>query len=226
MTKISGDKPKQDFNTIGQNGLKALQLATEHGVVVVDRLPAGSVAALGTDIASLGVLVPGAVQARKEKVTATQGQNTKLEAGANLLSAVRDSVKGAVATAEQRKAYGVGLRINAKVVKHVVAGLQQAVDRARELPDEALGFGITAADVEAMARGAQELATADRAQETQIAAAPLSTRARNLAARRILATVTRIAAAGALQFANDPVERARYDQLVARPQAKKPPKSE
>ena len=54
----------------------------------------------------------------------------------------------------------------------------------------------------------------DQAQEKARAAAPLSTKARNIILRRILDAVDSIAGAGIIAFANSPTERASFEALI------------
>lgn len=100
------------------------------------------------------------------------------------------------------------------MVKATVAALQQIIDRAAAHPEEARGLGILDKDVDAARAALASVLGADAQQEDLRAAAPSTTRERNAAARRIVAAVDRIAAAGILAFATVPKTRANFEALI------------
>lgn len=131
------------------------------------------------------------------------------------MTAVRTAVTRGGATKATQRAYGVGLKSSKTSVKAVIAGLQQTIDRAVAQPEEAGGLGIFEQDVDAAQDALQAVLGADAEQEDLRAASPASTRERNAAARRILAAVDRIAAAGILALATVPRTGASFEALVA-----------
>jgi hypothetical protein len=120
------------------------------------------------------------------------------------------------ASADVRKAYGVGVKVSPKVVKDVKAAVAMIVDRATEKADEAKSLGILPKDVAALNTAKAAIQDADSDQEKKRASAPLSTKARNETGRRILAAVDRIIGAGVIEFAQSPTERAQFEALIGK----------
>jgi hypothetical protein len=207
-------RPKKKITEITQLGLKAYSLAATYTVELTPRLAAGLLTTLQSNLTSLGVVVPAAIEAKGGAKQATAAQGTALEAAYQSVTAVRLAVGRMMPTADVRKAYGVGTKTSPKVVKDVVAALQTIVDRATANPAEALTFGILPADVTAYTAQIAALKAADQAQEAARAGAPLATKERNSTARQILAAVDSIVGAGVLQFANNPTVRANFEALV------------
>ncbi len=114
-----------------------------------------------------------------------------------------------------QRAYGVGQPTAYRRVRDVRAALQQIVDRATAVPQEAAGFGLVAADVEAMKGFVDQLAEADTTQEKKRASAPLSTKERNVVANRIVQTAAVIAGTGMRAFVGDPPAYERFEALMA-----------
>jgi hypothetical protein len=206
--------PHKDFTAVTQVGLKASSLALAHKAEIEPRLPAGALAGLDQDLESLGVVVPGAKQARDESMGATAAQNTALEKGYARIRAIRTTVRKTGAAADVKRAYGVGQKIDRRSVRDVNAALQQIVDRAKSNPGEAKGFGLIAADVTALEAALVAVSQADSIQEKRRAGAPLSTKERNKTANRILQAATRIAGAGLIAFAHQPAEQASFEALM------------
>ena len=93
-TKAKQDSlPDKTITQITQTGLTAYNLATKYTTDLTDRLtPATLVADLATNLAALGVVVPAAKTAQGAAIAATAAQNSALETGYQMLSAVRLSV--------------------------------------------------------------------------------------------------------------------------------------
>ena len=202
-----------------QLGLKASSLALLHQAALTPRLPATTLSTLIDDLDRLGVVVPGAKQARHEARVATADQEAALAAGYARVKAVRNAVKKSGAPGEIREAYGVGQVVKSSLVRDVTAVLQQILDRAAAAPAEAASFGILQKDLDAMTAAHQAISDADKAQEQKRASAPLSTQERNRTGNRILEAVGRIAGAGGLEFADKPDVRAAFTAL--KPPARK-----
>jgi hypothetical protein len=206
--------PDKTVTQITQTGLTAYNLATKYAAQLTGRLGATLVADLGTNLTSLGAVVPAAITAHDTSVAATATQNTALEAGYQMLSAVRLSVTRNSADPAVRKAYGVGAKTSKLVVKDVKNGLQLIVNRATANATEAAGLGILPADVTRYTAQIAAVDAADQAQEKARASAPATTKQRNTTARQILAAVDAIAGAGAIAFDTSPTERALFEALV------------
>jgi hypothetical protein len=214
-------RPDPAFTTITQLGLKGVNLALKYAAALDGRLPSGVVAGLIEDLDSMGIVVPGAKQARDEAKTATATQDALAEKGYELIRAVRAAVRKARASKEVQKAYTVGQDIRDNVVKDVVAGLQQIIERASAMPSEAASVGILAKDVAAMVAARDALTGADKVQEQKRASAPLTTKERNIVANRVLAAVAWISGAGILEFAAAPETRALFEELKVTRKGKK-----
>lgn len=207
-------KPAKQFASIIQTGIKAQGLAEGHRADIEARLPAGLIDGLGADLQALGQLVPAATQVRHESKGATAGQNTALESAYALVTAVRTAIQRSGQSKDVQKRYGVGAKVNARVVKDVIAATRVIVDRVDAAPDEARAAGVLPADIDALRAAETALRAADVAQETKRASTPLSTKARNQASRRVLSAIDRIAGAGILAFASDATVRARFEALL------------
>lgn len=214
-TMITKDThPNRDFAAITQVGLKAYNLATEHAPAIEARLP-GATAALKVDLEALNVVVPGARLARKEAIVATAAQNALARKGYNHVQAIRKTVRKSGAPKDVQIAYGVGQSTSPTKVPEVKAALQQIVGRATSAPEEAEGFGLVAADVASLNDLIASLSSADMDQDTKRASAPMSTRARNVTANRVLQSAAMIAGTGMRAFADDPMTFALFKALMA-----------
>jgi hypothetical protein len=213
--------PNQEFSAIIHLGHKASDLAILHQTVLDPRLPPNTRSTLIDDLDLLGVVVPGAKQARLESRVATADQDATLHAGYERIQAVRIAVKKARTSKEVKEAYSVGHFVNPRVVRDVKAVLKMILDRATANPGEAASIGIVQKDLDAITAVHQAITDADKAQEQQRARAPLSTQDRNRTANRILEAVARIAGAGGLEFANNPEVRAAFRALKPPPKTRK-----
>ncbi len=208
--------PKKEFSWIIRNGLEALGLANSFKGELSPRLPPTLLAQLETDLTNLGAHIPGVKQAQNIAQTATLNQDESLARGYALVSAVRTALGRSEASAETRKAYGVGLKVNPKMVKDVLLALGVMVDRATKNPGEAAELGLLASDVTALSEARAAVEAANAAQEKERTNAPLSTKLRNETARRIMAAVDKIVGAGVIQFAQNPAERERFEALIGK----------
>jgi len=205
--------PNQGFDSITQLGLKALNLAILHQAVIEPRLPAGTINGLTSDLDALGVVVPGAQQVQRESQTATAEQRAALRKGYARVRAVRSAVRKSGAPKDVQRAYGVGQYVNPTLVRDVKSMLKQIIDRAMAEPAEAAGFGIIKKDIDAMSATYQMITDVDKEQNQKRASAPLSTKARNRTANRILKAVALISGAGMLEFVDAPEHREDFEAL-------------
>ena|GEM_PF-2339533 len=212
------------FDSVVQQGLKALELATEHGAVLEPRLGAGAIDALRANVAALGGAVPNQVAARATSKSSTVSQTKAMETTAELISAIRGSVKSHKADAATAKAYGVGNRIDPRVPKTIAAAVKGITDAWTADPDRGRALGLLDSDLAALTAAATSAKAADDEQDQKRATAPLATKARNAASKSVEEAVKRISAAGALQFAHDKGKRARFEDLLSTTSAKKPAK--
>lgn len=217
-------KPKKTEAETTQAGLKAHNLAVTHKAVLEPRLAPGVVDGLAADLTQIGIVVPGAVQTRTVARTAKVSQDVALAQGYALVSAIRAAVVRAKAAADVRKAYGVGAKVNALVVKDVKASIATIVARAEANPSEARSLGILQKDIDALKADNDAITAADEDQEKKRATAPQSTKARNQTLVRIIEATDRIAGAGILEFAKDEAIRAEFQALIGAGLPNKKPK--
>lgn len=211
---IKNTHPHRDFDHIIQVGLKAFKLASEHAGAIEPRLP-GMTAGLKTDVDALGVVIPGALQARAEAKAATGAQRGIAQQACLQVRAIRATVRKSGASKAVQKAYGVGLLLAPTKVAIVKAAIQQIVNRATSAPEEAEGFGLQAADVASLTALLTALTSADSDQDVKRANAPQSTRARNVTANRVLKMAAIIAGTGMRAFAHSPTEYGLFKALMA-----------
>jgi hypothetical protein len=220
MANNQNRKPDKDFNSITQAGLKAYNLVRQHSAVE-PRLRAGTLDALSDHLARLGALVPGAKQAQTTAQAATQAQDQALTDGYAKVTAIRQAVYRHTTDPELRKAYGVGVRADPRLVKDVKAAIQQIIARADANVAEAASLAILPADITELKVDLAAIGSADDNQELERASAPLTTRERNQIANAIVDAVGRIASAGALHFAKQPAERETFEALLGAGNPKK-----
>jgi hypothetical protein len=213
---LTGTKPKQDFNAIGQLGLKAQQLAVANAVAIGTRLSAAFLSGFASDIASLPSQVPTAITTHDGQVQLTAAQATALQSGYKLVKGIRTTVKGAEPSKDVLVAYGIGTRTSPQLVKDVTSAIQKILNRVAAEPTEAAGFDIVQADVTALTAALAKITQADTAQEAGRAAAPQTTAQRNATGRRILAGVRKVAGAGMRTFPDDATLYASFEGLVSK----------
>jgi hypothetical protein len=213
---LTTSKPKQDFNAIGQLGLKAQGLATANAATIGTRLSAAWLTSFGADLTSLPAQVPSVISTSGGTIQLTAAQETALQVGYNIVKGVRTTVKSMEPSKDVLVAYGIGTKTNRLLVKDVTAAINTVLARIEAQPAEATSLDITAADVTALNAALAAIQAADAAQETGRASAPQTTKARNATARRILAGVKKIAGAGMRTFAANPTLYAEFESLVTK----------
>jgi hypothetical protein len=207
------NKPSKSFSSINQNALKAFNLVQAHRASLEPRLPSGLIDGLTADLEALGVLVPGAGLVKSEAKVATVKQNVVLAEAYGLVTATRNAVQAAEAPKEVRAAFGVGRKVNPKTVKDVKGALEQILAAAAQDESGARALGLLPLDLDRMRAALDKLTGADSEQEEARAKSPLTTKARNETAKRVLSAVARIAGAGVMQFAADKTVRAEFQGL-------------
>jgi hypothetical protein len=213
---LKDTNPRKPFHIIVQIGLKTLNLATAHKAPIEERLP-GVIDTIAIDLDKLGVAVPGALQKRSESIAMTAEQRDLIQQGHTRVQAIRTMIQMARAPKGIQRAYGVGQKVVPTLHTSVTAALQQIVKRATDAPEEAAAIGLGPVAMADLTSFLATLNAMDKSQEETRAAAPLSTKERNLVANRILQTVAIIAGAGMLAFAGDPTTHASFEALVRRP---------
>ena len=206
--------PKRDFNAVGQLGRKAVLLANDHAAEIGARLPAGYTKLVTDDINSLDVAVPAAMNSKDNRVQLTAVQTTALATGYDLVKAFRASVKSEAPDKDVLLAYGVGAKINPRLVKDVKAAIKKILDRLVAQPAEMKLFHFVQEDVDALTAAYAVIETADRDQEAGRAEGPQVTHDRNVIARRILQAVKKIAGAGMRASLHDPQAYAAFHALI------------
>jgi len=208
-------RPNRTDQLLIAQGLAAHALATEHAARVTPRLTAGLVDGLAADLTVHGALVPGALSARQEKKGATATVATIAGGAAARIASIRSAITHAGLSAGSRKAWGVGQKVQARVVSSVIAAATVIASRASTAPEEARAAGILAADLAGLAAAATALGGADLTQENSKRTAKTATAARNIAGRRILDATRRIATAGQLEFHDDADIGAEFTALLS-----------
>ncbi|MFT3776576.1 MAG: hypothetical protein QM820_65385 [Minicystis sp.] len=133
--KGNGDsKPRQEFNAIVQDALKAQGLAEKHKDEIGDRLPAEFVSSFTGDIDALGVAVPAVIGSKGGSVQLTAAQRAALDTGHKLVMGIRTTVQGRNPKDDVLLGYGVGTKTNKNVVKDVMAALTTVLDRVSTTP--------------------------------------------------------------------------------------------
>lgn len=224
VTSVS--RPHKDFSHIAQNGLRALSLAKTYKNEIEPRLPSGCVAQLESDLTSLGVVVPAAQTAKHVQVASTSTQHEALAQGYALVQAIRKAVVRRNASADVKKAYGVGRKMSPKVVKDVVSAIGLIVSEAGKDVAAAGALGILPSDITLLQEAAVAITKADKVQEQSRNDSPMTTKLRNTTGRNVMAAVDTIVAAGLIQFALNPAIRAEFEALIGKGNANRGAKKE
>jgi hypothetical protein len=220
MATTKSPRPKTDVSRAVQLGVEAHTLVRADREALEPRLTPSLIDGLTADLTALGLLGPGTVQKRAERSASTLRQEEAAGRVAAIVAAMRGSVRAADLGAASRKSWGVGNKLESRVVGKVIAAGELALARGTSAPDEARAAGILPSDLDSLRAALTALRGADTSQEQSKVDAKQATRARNQAHRRIEDAVKRIAAAGALHFAG--TERATaYAALAASPARRK-----
>ncbi len=206
--------PRVSDTWLLNRGHQALELAEQHRGAIEPRVPAGLLDGLTNDLAELRGRQARVKEARSATKVATAAQNVALARAASVISAVGAAVRrDPTLNAEQRRAYGVGIKVHVRKVSSVVAAGSLIVDRATRKPDEARAIGLLDSDVEQLRQLVASLQEVDRQQEKLLANRPRTTADRNRAIARVYAAIKKIAGAGVLAFALDDDLRNEFDAL-------------
>lgn len=204
------------FDPIKQRGLKALGLLAKHEPILTPRLPSGHKAYLEDNLRQLGVAIPTQKAAKAKAKQLSVAQRDAFDKLFAMLSALRQSVKADPdSTPQDRKEYGVGVKLDPRNVKATLAASQSVLEVVREKPGRAQILGILPADVSTLEALHQAAKAADDAEDSTRASAPLSTKARNALAQNVEAAVKKIGGTGVLAFALEPQIRAEFEVLLA-----------
>jgi hypothetical protein len=214
--KAKGDtKPRQDFNLILQDGIKAQNLATQYASALGSRLSAAFLTAYAADLAALPDKVPAVITTHDGSVQLTAAQVTALEEAYKLVRGLKETVKSQTGDKDILLAYGVGTRVNKLLVKEVTAAVNKILGRMKANAAEAASLDLVDSDTQALQAALASIQKADKAQEAGRAAAPQSTAARNACARRVLAGIRKIAGAGMRTFNTDATVYANFAALIS-----------
>lgn len=206
------------FDGVIQSGLKALSLVELHAEALTKRLPAGHGEYLRDRLTQLGASIPNQKAVRQQAKQSGAAQLQSMTELRQLLTAIRDAVKhDADATTQDKKEYGLGVRLDPKNTKNLLAAAQTVLKVARAKPDRAQTLGILPEDVAQLDALYQAASAADSEEDEKRATAPLSTKARNALTANVSDAVKKIAGAGILAFALDEDVRADFEALVEGP---------
>jgi hypothetical protein len=216
MGKKSSATVRYDFNAIGQEARKAILLADKHAAKIGNRLPAGFTKQLGNEVDGLDVAVPAVMNSKDSRIQLTAVQTTALGTGYRLVKAFLTSVKSERPEKDVLVAYGVGTKINSRVVKDVKAAIQKLLDRLSAQPGDMARFHFVQEDVDALKTAYSVVETADRAQEAGRAKGPQVTQDRNTKARSVLRGIRKIAGAGMRACNTDPALYKEFEALIVK----------
>ena len=202
-----------DLATVDTAAERAYALADEHRIQLNPRLPPGMIDSLQADLRTLGVSPAPEPSATAEPSPQAPSLAEALAIAANLVTAIHATVLGARAKPGVRKAYGATTRAPVNDVKSVLAAAEKIAAQATGNPSEALALGILPDDIVALREAERDLAAAETAARGDGGKAGATKREQRAAAARMVATVARIAGAGALAFAQNAAVRARFEAL-------------
>ena len=212
------------FDVTIQRGLKALELAKKHAMALDARLPAGHAAYLQASIEQLGTSVPGQKASRAETRQAGQTQHDALSNLLALIGAIRTSVRNDDdATEADKKEYAIGAKLSARAPTGVLAAAAGIIRVARAKPQRAQELGLLPSDIAQLETLHATAAAANTAEDASRASAPASTKLRNTAKSNIEVAVKKIAGAGVVAFALEPVTRGEFEALLERSRSAKKP---
>ena len=221
LSTFPAKKPDHADETITRLGARARGLLVKYQAFVEPRLPTGTAAELEGDLAAVGGALPGPIVAHAEAGTASASQHVLLGRGARVTRSVRRLIHKAKAPRNVKKAYGVGVRLDAKSPKSVLAGLTLIQNRAAEVPAEPATLGVTQDDVDAVKQLITDIGTAFSTRVQKRAAAPAATRKRNQLLNRILHDTGLVSAAGQAAFRESPTIAQEFAALAPPPIPKK-----
>lgn len=212
------------FDADIQRGLKAHALSVKHEAALSKRTPAGHSAYLAAKLSELGASIPNQIAARAGTGQSSGAQKQEFEKLVLLLSAIRENVKqDDDATAADKKAYGLGVRLDTRSPKKVLGAAQSVLNAARAKPDRAQVLGILPDDLTQLGALTHAAAEADTSEDSVRAAAPLTTKRRNALLAEVSAAVKKIAGAGILEFAMNATVRSEFEALLDGPKRAAPP---
>jgi len=205
---------KWPINRLAEVAHRALELAREFLDELTERLAAGLIDGLAADVVLFEGKRSETRRAPQELKGLTQDVRKATEAGHAFVSAVRTAVVRAGATAAQRKAFGVGMRIHKRVAATVTAGIDAVLSGAAAHPELARAAGMLEKDVTTARTLRAAITGTDAVQETKKEARKTPTAQRNEVARRIEAAVDAIVAVGTVRFFAQPEIADRFLALV------------
>lgn len=199
---------------LGEVGNGALEIMDEYRAELEPRLAAGLIDGLRADVAAFDGKVSAAKRAPAELRALTLDQNAAARAGHAFVVAVREAITRAGGTAGERKTFGAGLRIHARSVGDVHAGLDAILDGAAKFPELARRAGLLEADLTAARALGASLAGADAVQKRKKEGRKTPVARRTGIARRIEAAVDAIISVALVRFFARPEVAARFRALV------------
>jgi hypothetical protein len=210
-TKTTTKWKTSDVSRIGRG---ALALALEQRAALEPRLAPGLLDGLSADLDAFEGKRSAATLASEALREATRTQDAAAKAAHEFLIAARAAIARSGATAAQRTAFGLQIRMRPEKVSSVVAGLDAFLDAATRYPDVARGAGLLPSDLDHARALRAALVAADAAQEAKKQSRKTPTAERTQLQRRIEQAVDAIVAAGTLAFVLDPARAARFRALV------------
>jgi hypothetical protein len=217
---MAGKAVKWSSSELQSMGREALSLAKEFRSVIESRLPAGLIEGLEVDLTKFDDKRAAASNALGTLKLATRQQDEAVAMAVEFLSAARQAVIRAGASATQREAFGTTRKYNVNNVSSVVAALDAFAVGAETYTDFTRAAGVLPADLEAAKSLRAALVSADQSQEAQKSKRKEPTAQRNDAQKRIEAAIDAIINAGRLAFMTKPATAARFHALIPKSSAK------
>jgi len=217
-------KPKWKPADALSAGQQALALAEEQRTALEPRLAAGLIDGLRADLVTLDDKRSAATRAPELLRAATRTQEQAQNEALELVGAVRGAVARIRATAAERAAFGLSLKLNAKKVASTLAALDAIAAGATKHPTVARAAGILPEDLARASTLRTALAAADGAQEQTKKTRTAPKGERVTVQLEVEAAVDAILAAGLLASVGNPALATRFRALVPT-KAKRTPKT-
>jgi hypothetical protein len=196
-------------------GTKAYALAGQYQAALDPRLPAGTVANLAADLATLGAdPLPTPPPGQTPPATPPPSLAEAMATAVTLITALHEAIRGAQPKADVRKAYGASSKTPTKEAKALLADGEKIVTQAQANPSQALSLGILPTDVAALVQALSDLTVAENLAKGKSGGAGGSTgKERHAAEVRMHEAVARISGVGVLAFATNAAVRAEFAAL-------------
>lgn len=208
--------PKQSDSELMHLVHRALSIDTERQQTLEKRLGKGFFRKLAREAEKMQLKRKVRSVSADQAQDATADQNAQSTVVHGLLVALRSAIQAAGASAEVRRAYGVGKKLKATLTSSVIVASHDLLRRAKDNPEEARSFGILPEDLKELSTELARLEALDEKQQVLLSTQSLSSPERVAAAREVAALLRRLSAIGALHFKTDDTQRVFFLSLAPR----------